>query len=223
MTHTWQVGLSLASSTILIGGARVSTLQAIRLSAGSWSAGENLSRHRMNVTANPTVRVATARATHRRSIGHKNRGRTGASMQTATGRSSRFRSAAGFHDGLRLSCITLHHEFIMMGLETNVLKLRCCTVLESHPLPALPGIARSQARARGITFVPQHHPIRRNDRLSDFRLSGDAVLVHPDQQHSVRQQSEHEIAGTRRSAKVRDPAKLLRAQAPPTTKGGQTS
>src|SRR5688500_4201252 len=34
MTHTWQVGLSCASSTMLIGGARVSALQTIRLSVG---------------------------------------------------------------------------------------------------------------------------------------------------------------------------------------------
>jgi hypothetical protein len=111
----------------------------------------------------------------------------------------------------------------MMGLENNLLKLRCCPVLGLHPPPALPGLVRSQDRARGITLVPQHHPIRWNDRLSNLRLSGDAVPVRPDLQHGVRQQSEHEIAGTRRSAKVRDPAKLLRARATPTAKGGQTS
>lgn len=111
----------------------------------------------------------------------------------------------------------------MMGLEINVLKLRCCTVLGSHPLPALPALARSQARAKGHHLCPPAPLNPLNDRLSDFRLSGDAVLVHPDQQHGVRQQPEHEIAEARRSAKVRDPAELRRTQARPETNGGQTS
>jgi hypothetical protein len=39
MTHTWQVGRFFPSSTMLIGGARVSALQAIRLSARPLPAG----------------------------------------------------------------------------------------------------------------------------------------------------------------------------------------
>src|SRR5215210_3776038 len=104
-------------------------------------------------------------------------------MQTADDRSSRFRSAAGIHTGLRLSCITSHHEVIRMASEINVLTLTSCIVLGSHPSPALPGLARSQDRAKGITFVPQHHSIRWNDRPSNLRLSDDAVPVRPDLQH----------------------------------------
>jgi hypothetical protein len=64
ITHRADVGLSMASSMPPegLGHAFLLTLRNV---------GERLSRHRMNVTTNPTVRVGAVRATHRRSVGQE--------------------------------------------------------------------------------------------------------------------------------------------------------